>query len=482
MINSRIIARVFSLMLIAEAFFMMVSGVISLIFGEYAAPFFYSALITAITGIIVFTPLRKEEKITGNKEGYIIITGSWLIFSLFGMLPYLLSHSVNNFTDAFFESVSGFTTTGATIFDDVESLKHGILFWRSLTQWLGGIGIIFISLYVLPVFKSIYIQLPAGDFTGQPPDKIHPRIRDAARRLIFIYCTLTFSEAVLLSIGGIPFFDSLCHSFSTLSTGGFSTMNHGIGSFWSPYIIAVITVFMFISGMNMTVIYFGIKGNFRKILGNNEFLFYTVISAGFIVAVSLILYFKSGITADRSILEGAFHVVSIITTTGYFLDDHAIWGDLIMIIFFVLMFTGGTAGSTSGGIKIARLLVVTKNSKEELKRLIHPNAFLPVRFDKRNIPQTVIFNLLVFIALYCLIVCFSAFILSLMGYDIIASFSIAATMLGNIGPGFNVSGFFSTNFSEMQVTGKLFASALMIAGRLELLTVAVLFTRGFYKY
>jgi trk system potassium uptake protein len=482
MINFRIIARVFSLLLIVEGLFMLISAAVSFIYHEHAASSFcYSAIITVLTGIIVFTPLRNEERVFGNKEGYIIVTGIWLIFSLFGTLPFLLSGSIHNFGDAFFESMSGFTTTGATILTNVESLPHGIIFWRSLTQWLGGIGIIFISLSVFPVFKSINIQLAATEFSGQSTDKIHPRIKDAAKRLLSIYFVLTLSEIILLVIGGMPGFDAVCHSFSTLSTGGFSSRNNGIAAFASPYIMSVITVFMFIAGTNMSFIYFGLKGNFKKVFGYNEFFFYSLLCIIFVIIVSLLLYFKSGFTAGRALLDGAFHVISIITTTGYYTQDHNLWGNVILIILFVLMFTGGTAGSTSGGIKIVRLLLITKNNRQELKRLIHPSAFLPVRLDKRIIPQTTIYNLLVFITLYFLVICISSFIISFMGYDLITSFSTSASMLGNIGPGIGTFGPF-TNYSALSVTGKWFLSGLMLLGRLELLTVMILFTRNFYRH
>lgn len=224
MINFRIIARVFSLLLIIEGIFMLVSAGVSFLYHEHAATSFcFSALITIVTGVLVYTPFRNEERIFGNKEGYIIVTGIWLIFSIFGALPYLLSGSISNFGDAFFESMSGYTTTGATILTNIELMPRGILFWRSLTQWLGGIGIIFISLSVIPVFKSFNLQIAAIEFSGQQTDKIHPKTKDAATRLIGIYLLLTLIEVVLLSLGGMPFFDAICHSFSTLSTGGFST-------------------------------------------------------------------------------------------------------------------------------------------------------------------------------------------------------------------------------------------------------------------
>ena len=481
MINFRIIARVFSLLLIVEGFFMLVSAAVSYLYHEHAATSFcFSAFISIVTGVLVFTPLRNEERIFGNKEGYIIVTGIWIIFSIFGTLPFILSGSIRSFGDAFFESMSGFTTTGATILTNIESMPHGILFWRSLSQWLGGIGIIFISLSVIPVFKSFNIQIAAIEFSGQSTDKIHPRIKDAAKRLIGIYLLLTLIEVFLLILGGMPYFDAICHSFSTLSTGGFSTRNNGIAAFSTPYIMIVMTTFMFIAGTNMTLIYFGLKGNFKKIIGNNEFVFYSLICFIFVALVSSILYFKSGFSFGKAVLDGAFHVISIITTTGFYTQDHNLWGNIVLIIFFILMFTGGTSGSTSGGIKIVRLLLITKNSRQELKRLIHPSAFLPVRLDNRVISQNTIYNLLVFITLYFFIMCLGTFVMSFMGYNIITSFSTSASMLGNIGPGLGTFGPF-TNYSALPMAGKWFLSLMMLLGRLELLSVMILFSRNFYR-
>jgi trk system potassium uptake protein TrkH len=480
MFNLRIIARIFSLLLIVEGLFMLLSAAVSFIYNEPVKPFLFSALITIIAGVVVYTPMKDEERVTGKKEGYIIITGVWLIFAIFGSLPYLLTRSVDNFSSAFFESMSGFTTTGATVFRDVESLGHGILFWRSLTQWVGGMGIIFISLYVLPLFRSIYIQLPASEFAGQPADKIHPRIKDTAKRLLIIYAILTLAETVLLFAGGTPIFDSVCISFSTLSTGGFSTTNNSLTTFSGPFTIIILTIFMFIAGINMTYIYFGLKRNFRKIFGNNEFIFYTLICAIFVIIVSTVLSFQPGFSVSRAILEGSFQVISIITTTGFYINDHHLWSSIVIIILFMLMFTGGTAGSPSGGIKIVRLLLVTRNSRQELIRLLHPNAYIPVRLDRKAVAQSTIFNLLVFISLYAIVICASAFVISFMGYDIVASFSTAASMLGNIGPALGSMGPY-TDFSSMPEAGKWFLSALMLLGRLEMLTVMVLFTRSFYR-
>jgi trk system potassium uptake protein len=481
MINFRIIARFFSLLLIFEGLFMLLSAGVSYIYEEEAtSSFFISALITIITGALVFTPLRNTERIYGNKEGYIIVTGIWIIFSLFGTLPFLLSGSINNFTDAFFESMSGFTTTGVTILTDVESMPNSILFWRSLTQWIGGIGIIFISLSVFPIVKSINIQIAATEFSGQPTDKIHPRTLDSAKRLITIYFLITLAEVILLTIGGMPFFDAVCLSLSTLSTGGFSTQNDGITSFSSPYIMLVMTVFMFIGGTNLTLVYFALKGNFKKVIKNNEFVFYALICIVFVVIGVTVLRITTGFMTGGALINGAFHIVAIITTTGFYTQDFNLWGDLMMIILFVLMFTGGMSGSSSGGIKMVRLLLITKNNRKEVKSIIHPNAVVPVRLDTRVIPQNIINNLLVFICLYFFVLCTATVLISFMGYDLITSFSTSASMLGNIGPAFGNFGPFS-NYSEMAVGGKFFLSGLMLVGRLELLTVLILLTRNFYR-
>ncbi len=482
MINFRIIARIFSLLLIFEGLFMLLSAGVSYIYKEPAmVSFIYSAIISIVTGVIVFTPLRNEERIYSNKEGYIIITGIWLIFSLFSTLPFLLSGSITSFEDAFFESISGFTTTGATILSNVESMPHGILFWRSLTQWLGGVAIIFISLSVFPVLKSINIQLANSEFSGQTSDKIHPRIKEAAKRLIIIYIILTVIEVILLAIAGMTLFDAVCHSFSTLSTGGFSTNNDGIADYGSPYVKVIITIFMFIAGTNMATIYFGIKGNFKKVIGNVEFVFYFILCIVFILISYFVLYTENGFPSGKAFLEGSFNVVSIITTTGYYTGDYNLWGNLMIMILFLLMFTGGTSGSTSGGIKIIRLILITKNSRQELKRLIHPSGFLPVRHDKHTVPQNIIFNLLVFITIYFIFLCFGALIISFMDYDIITSFSTSASMLANIGPGIGSFGPFS-DYSALPGAGKFFLAGLMLLGRLEFFAVMILFTKSFYKH
>ncbi|HKK41058.1 MAG TPA: potassium transporter TrkG, partial [Bacteroidales bacterium] len=275
-------------------------------------------------------------------------------------------------------------------------------------------------------------------------------------------------------------FDAVCHSFSTMSTGGFSTRNDGIAAFNSPYIMIIVMLFMFIAGINTTLIYHGLKGNFRKFIDNNEFVLYSIMCLGFIILTAVVLAFKPGYTFGKSLLDAAFHVISLITTTGYYTHDYNLWGSFLIVILFILMFTGATSGSASGNIKVVRLLLIGKNNRHELKKLIHPNAFVPVRLDRRIIPPSTVANLLVFITMYFLIVSLGAFLISFMGYDLMTSFSTSASMLGNIGPGIGKFGPF-TNYSTVPEAGKWLMSGLMLIGRLELLTVLVLFTRNFYK-
>jgi trk system potassium uptake protein TrkH len=311
-------------------------------------------------------------------------------------------------------------------------------------------------------------------------DKINPKVVETIKRLISIYVILTFAEILLLIIGKMPFFDAICHSLSTLSTGGFSTRNNGIAAFSSPYLKAVITLFMFFAGMNPALFYFAIKRNFRKIVYNSEFVFYAILAIGFSLLVASLLFFTSGVPLSAALSDGFFHTISVITTTGFYTSDFSQWGNLLITIIFILMFTGGMAGSASGGIKIIRLMIIAKNNRNESKRLIHPYAYLPVRINKKSIPQNIVCNLMIFIILYFITICAGTILISFLDYDIITSFSTTASMLGNIGPGLGTFSPF-TNYADMPSTGKWILCSLMLLGRLELLTVIVLFTRSFYK-
>ncbi len=482
MVNFRIVARAISRILIFEGIFLLLTAGVSFLTDgrQTALIFLYSAIITVVIGALVFTPLRDEEKTYGSREGFIIITSIYLILTLFGTLPFLLGRYTHSFTDAFFESISGFTTTNATTFSNIESLPHGVLFWRSLSQWFGGLVAISLSLYVVPVIKSINIQIPTNEFSGQTTDKIHPKTIGVTKRFIIVYVSLTLIEMIMLIMGKMPAFDAVCHSLSTLSTGGFSTRNEGVAAFTSPYIRTVITLFMFFAGTNISLFYFAAKRNLKKIGQNNEFVIYTLISLIISIIVSVSIYFKTDVRLGTAVSDGFFTVISILTTTGFNVSDYNLWGNFLTVIIIILMFTGGMTGSSSSGLKIIRLLIVAKNSRNEIKKLIHPNAFLPLKIDRKLIPQNNVVNLLVFTALYFMTICAGTLLISLMDYDLISSLSTTVSMLGNIGPGVGTFGPFS-DFEGMTNSGKWILSGLMLAGRLELLAVIILFTRSFYK-
>ena len=481
MINFRIIARVLSQVLILEGLLMLTAGALSWIYREEAAiSFLYSAIITLVTGVLVYTPLRKNDKPHGTREGYIIMTFIWLLFSLFGSIPFLLTSSTGNFTDAFFESVSGFTTTGASVFNYPELLPRGILFWRSLTQWLGGITIIMLSSYLIPVTNTMTIQLPTSDFSGHITDKVHPKIVETGKRLLLIYASLTLAEVIFLLVGKMPLFDAVCHSMSTLSTGGFSTRNEGMAAFSSPYIKAVVTIFMFVAGTNMSLLYFVLKKNYSKLLNNDEFRFYSLLTATFSIIFIIILIIVPGKSFVNALSDGFFHVVSIISTTGFYTDNYVNWGNLAVAGILFLMFTGAMSGSAGGGIKIIRFMILGQNSRNELRRLIHPYAYLPIHVDQKKVPPGIITNILVFAIIYLMTVCTGSLLLSLLDFDLISSFSTSASMLANIGPSIGTFAPFE-NYSALPSTGKWILSVLMIAGRLELLAVIIIFTSTFHQ-
>lgn len=481
MLNGRIIGRSLGILLIMEGICMLTVIPVSLYYADGdLVSIVISTAITLAAGLLLSQLFKSKNSTLGKREGYLIVTGSWLVFSLFGSLPFIIGGAIPSYTDAFFETISGFTTTGASILTDIESLPHGLLYWRSMTQWLGGMGIIVLSLAILPVLRIGSMQLFSAEVPGLKTDKLHPKIRETAKRLWAIYLGFTLLETLLLKLGGMSFFDAINHSFTTMATGGYSTKNASIAAFDSAYIDYVITIFMVIAGTNFSLAYFGLHGRFRKIFTNDEFLFYISLLLVFIAIVTAVLHFTAGHETKESLRLAAFQVVSIVTTTGYATADFSAWGPFLILIIFILMFTGGSAGSTGGGIKMVRLLLLAKNSRQELRRLIHPNAVIPVRLNHKAVSQNTMYNVLAFIVFYFFITGLSSIIISSMGYDLSSSFSAVAASLGNIGPGLGDVGP-TMNYAHFPVFGKWFLSFLMLLGRLELFTVLVLFTRWFYK-
>jgi trk system potassium uptake protein TrkH len=480
-INKRIIIFILGFLLMLESVFIFLSFLVSLFYHEGdSLPLFYSSLITFFSGALVWLINRHIDRDFGKREGYIIVSIVWIIFSFFGTLPYLLSGAIPNMTDAFFETMSGFTTTGSSILNDIEALPHGILFWRSITQWMGGMGIIVLSLAILPFLGTGGMQLFAAEVPGPTPDKFHPRVRETAKRLWAIYIIFTLAEALLLVLGGMKPFDAICHAFTTMATGGYSTKQASIAYWSSPFIQYVIILFMFIAGMNFTLSYYAMHRQFRKVWKNEEFQWYAGFVAGFTVLVVIFLVIIHHRGVEQAFREGLFQVVSILTTTGYVTTDYLQWEPFLAVILLVLMFFGGSAGSTGGSMKIMRIALLVKNSRYELRRLIHPNAVIPVRFNHHKVSPRVITNVLAFAVIYIAIFAFGVIVISVMEPTVDSAVSAVATTLGNVGPGLGTVGPMD-NFYHISPFGKWFLSFLMMLGRLELFTVLILFSPAFWK-
>jgi len=481
MFNHRLVFQFLGLMLLIEGLFMWLCIPVSMLFRDHELiPLGASGLIAVFSGGMIYLITRKASKILSARDGFLIVSIGWILFSVFGSLPYILSGEISSFTDAFFETISGFTTTGASILNEIEVLPHGLLFWRSLTQWLGGMGIIVMSLAILPLLGVGGMQLFVAEVPGPAPDKLHPRIKETAKRLWAIYIIFTFTETILLWAGGMELFDSVCHSFTTMATGGYSTKTDSLAYWDSPFIHYVVAIFMFLAGTNFTLSYFAMHLKFKKVWRNEEFRYFAGFVLGFTVLLTVILSATEIQTGEESFRHSLFQVVSIITTTGFVTFDYLSWIPLVGIILFMMMFFGGSAGSTGGGIKILRIVLLLKNSTMELKRLIHPNAVIPVRFNKNAVSPDILNNVFAFVSFYILTMIVGVIVMASMGYDLGTSFGSVAATLGNIGPGIGLVGPVE-NYSHIPLFGKWFLSFLMLIGRLELFTVLILFSPGFWK-
>lgn len=481
MLNIKIIARTIGFLLIGEGLFMLVALLIAGIFNEGdSIAFLYSSIVTIGTGLLLIATTFKAKKTIGKREGYIIVSTVWVFFSLFGCLPYLFSNSIPVFHDAFFETISGFTTTGSSILNNIEELPHGILFWRSLTQWLGGMGIVVLSLAILPAFGIGGMSLFSAESPGISPDKVNPRIKDTAKILWNVYLIFTVVEAILLMFGGMNLFDAINHSFTTMATGGYSTKQASIAYWNSPYIQYVISFFMILAGTNFSLSYFAFTGSPKKMFKNEEFKYYILIIISVTLFVSIGLFLSTEYGIEKSFRNALFQVSSIMTTTGYATDDYLLWTPFLGGIILMLFFIGGSTGSTGGGIKTMRIVLLVKNSYYELRRLVHPNAIIPVRFNKRSVNQQVITNVLAFFFFYVVVFFLSSLVFLIFVDDYHTAIGAVATSLGNIGPGFGSVGP-AANFAHLPAGGKWFLSFLMLLGRLELFTIIVIFSPAFWK-
>ena len=478
-INTTLILRILSFLLIFEAIFMASGLIVAWWFGEPLYPLLVSVIIIVTAAVIlrIFSK-NKDRKNIGKREGYLIVTLSWLVISLFGSLPFFISGWIPNFTDAFFETMSGFTTTGASILTDIEALPKNLLYWRAMTHWIGGMGIIVLTVAILPFLGIGGMQLLVAEMPGITPDKLHPRITSTAKRFWGIYVLFTFLQVLLLWAGEMDLFDSVCHAFATMATGGFSTKNDSIAGF-SAYSQYIIIVFMVLAGTNFTLHYLAISGQFTKIWKNQEFKAFL----GIIAAVTLIItfgLFKDGLEVENSFRNALFTVVSIITTTGFATANYLLWHPLLWILILALMFIGGSAGSTGGGIKVVRHLLLIKNSWIELKRAIHPNAIIPVKLNGKSVPQQIIFSVMAFFLFYILVFAAGVLIMAFLGMGLETSIGATIANLGNIGPGIGGVGPVD-NYAGFSAAAKWVLSFLMLLGRLELFTVLIIFSPAFWR-
>ncbi|MDF2158086.1 potassium transporter TrkG [Algoriphagus sp. CAU 1675] len=480
MIHFKEIAKIMGALLVLIAVLMLPAVFFSLYYGENPWPILVSMIISGFVGLVAFLSFSKQDQNIRKREGYLIVALSWLFMTLFGMLPFLLSHQILSIEDALFETLSGLTTTGASILTDIEAMPKGLLFWRSMTQWIGGLGIIVLTVAIFPLLGIGGIELFVAESPGPTSDKVHPRISETAKRLWYVYVGLTVAAMLLYWVGGMSFYDAVNHALTTLATGGFSTKNASMAYFDSAFIQYVAIVFMFLAGTNFTIIYFGVVGKFKRVLMSDEFKTYTLAVIGISVVMFYPIFAKGGVDAEFAFRKSLFQVVSLVTTTGFVTDDYTQYGQGATFIFFMLLFLGGSAGSTAGGIKFVRHLTFIKNSWLEFKRLVHPRAIVPLMINGDRVTGRIITHIMNFLLIYLLTFVVGALVLSLMGYDLPTSLGAVATCLGNVGPAIGHVGPVD-NFAFFSGGAKVFLSFLMLLGRLELFTILILFTPFFWR-
>ncbi|MFH0843052.1 MAG: potassium transporter TrkG [Bacteroidota bacterium] len=478
LINPLIILRILSIILLIASITFLLCIPVALIYNEPLFPFLWSSLAAFITyGIFRLVSFKADTVRITTREGFLAVTLSWLVFTLIGSLPYIISGSIPSFINAWFESTSGYSTTGASILTEVEVLPYSILFYRSLSHWIGGLGIIVLVIIILPSLKVSGYQL--FSLESSIKEKIHPKTQAVGIRVLIIYLGLTFAEVIMLWLGDMTFFDSLCHSFGTIATGGFSTKNNSL-QFYSDYSQYVVMTFMFLAGISQVVYYYLLKFNLKKVRQNEELWFYFTIVFIAGVFATLILFSTSGRSLEDAFRNGYFQVISILTCTGFASDDYLLWPAAGSLLIFILMFSGGMTGSTSGGIKMARHLIVLKNIKNTLLRMVHPKALASIKLNGRLVTDSLNNTILTFIFLYIFIFIIGTVIVVITGIDPVSSASSVATCMAGIGPGLGTVGPMN-NYAHLPDVSKVVLSLLMIIGRLEIITAFALFSKSFWK-
>jgi trk system potassium uptake protein TrkH len=483
MVNFRIISKIIGSLLFIEGFFMAWCVALSFYHHEddcYA--FVLSMLLTFGSAFLFLLLGRKAENSLSRRDAYVVVTAVWVIFSLFGMFPFLIHGSITRLVDAYFETMSGFTTTGATIFNDVEVLPHGILFWRSLTQWIGGLGIVFFTIAILPSLVGGSVKVFAAEATGPIKAKMHPRLTTTAKWIWSIYLLLTVGCCVSFWFAGMNWFDATNYSMTTTATGGFSIHNDGTTVFHSAQIDYISIFFQFLAGINFTLLYVSIfKARLSSLFKNSEFKLYLSVVGMATLAIMILLVFHLNYDYERAFRNALFQVVSFMTTTGVFSDDVAAWPHITWIILGCVMFLGACAGSTSGGFKCIRGVMLLKVVRNNFRQILHPNAVLPVKINGQSVPQSRIVALFAFFALFVMMVLVTVTVMIISGIDTTNSIVIALSCVSNVGPSLANDIGANITWSAMPEYIKWILCLLMLMGRLEIMTVLVLFTRSFWK-
>ena len=481
MINFKTIIRIIGILLLLETVMFLVCSSVSFYYRESDMLDFWKAGgITAGIGLLLAALGKGGERQLTRRDGYVLVSFAWVAFSLFGMLPFYIGGYIPDIADAFFETMSGFSSTGATILDDIESLPHGILFWRSMTQWIGGLGIIMFTIAVLPIFGVSGLQVFAAEASGPTHDKVHPRIGITAKWIWSIYTGITTLLVCLLMLGGMDWFDSICHAFATTGTGGFSTKQASVAYYNSPYIEYVISIFMFISGINFTLVLLFVNRKFKKFIGNAELKFYFGSVVLFTAVIAIVLYYTSPMGMEESFRKSLFQVISLQTSTGFATDDYMQWTPVLWGLLTIIMLMGACAGSTTGGLKCIRMVILTKVSRNEFKHILHPNAILPVRINKQVISPSIVSTVLAFCFIYISIIVIGTLLMMAMGVGAEESMGCVISSIGNMGPGLGETGP-AYSWNALPDAAKWLLSLLMLLGRLELFTVLLLFTPDFWK-
>lgn len=438
------------------------------------------AVMLCISVIILFLFRKYHTKNMSTRDGFLFVTFSWLTASFFGAMPFFLSGAIPSFTDAFFETISGFSTTGASILTSIDTLPRSMLFWRSLTHWLGGMGIVVLTVAILPLLGIGGLQLIRAEAPGPTVDKLTPRITETAKLLWIIYVGFTIAETMLLMLGGLDLFDALTHTFGTLATGGFSPQNTSVGHYNSAYIDGVVTFFMIMAGINFALHYRILSGNLKTAFADTELKAFLAIFIVSTVIIAISLHGSVYTSIGTCLRYASFQAASILTTTGYATTDFEQWPYISQVILFILMFVGGCSGSTGGGIKVIRIVTLFKQGFNEMKYLVHPRGIFSLRISGKTVRKQIVYAISGFFFLYIAMLLLVTFVVAFSGQDILTSVSVALATVGNIGPGFGNIGP-AENYAFLPDVVKWFLSLAMLTGRLELYTVLVLFTPTFWK-